>query len=222
MRILCVSQPLVLVPLLENNQVFFQIIIALFQITIAILTLSVGVISILIGVSGFIGKRRREAQVGFYVNLLVFLEGLSSLIKEYPNLLELLLPEKLRETPVPAQMPSERAKIVCPIFSKLCKDLISFLSTATNNIPPTANKPDDAGWAEWYLGILALTRFLYKGTVIGELCPYMSMYQYEQGCLEVAEKIIPKIQILIKKRLGIPSNSEANSIQDQTMKPRPS
>lgn len=162
----CIQTEIQIFPFLENNPVFFEIIFS-------ILTAVLGAITILIGIKNYIKDTQREAQFGFYINLLVLLERIDCLLKEYPQVTEFLFSPEARKKLFGVEMPEERAKIIIPIFTSLCEEFLNYVSTSSNNVPPAKKKSEE--WKLWYKNIIMLTDFFQKCKFIGtNLTPYVN------------------------------------------------
>lgn len=115
-------------PWLEENVVFFE---SLFSI----LTLILGGITIYFGIN-HIKNKQFEADFGFYINMLAYINRYNYFIENYPQITELLFSPKIRKEVFGTEMPKERAEIIAPRFANLCDEFLNFISNSTNNVPP--------------------------------------------------------------------------------------
>jgi hypothetical protein len=160
-----------LCPFLENNQVFFEIIIA-------VGSLLLGILAIIFGVKNIINDKQMDAQFGFYIHFLAFLERLKMLLNDYPDILQLFFDERTRKEIFKAQMPAERADIISPILSQLCNDIIEYFSKVDNIIPPYKKNSNE--WKEWYKDLLIIINFLYTGKMMmNKIYLYTSKDKYD-------------------------------------------
>ena len=184
-------------PVLEANQVFFEILIALS-------TLFLGALTIFISIIIYRKQKQIEAQFGFYMNILVFLERLNTFLSKYSEIFQLFFDERTRGELFEYPMINKRAAIVSPTFINLCGEFIEYLST-TGNIVPPVKICTDYNRTKWYKDILTLTRFLHKGNMIDKLFVYTSKEQYDEYNKEADDfkNAIKRIHESICKRLKL-------------------
>lgn len=196
---------------MEENPVMFETIFA-------IITTIMGVLSIIVSVGNYIKNKQREAQFGFYINLLVYLRNLNYFLTQFPELIDLLIDEKAREDKDAIALVLPRLKSIKPSFVSLCDSFLKFISNAQNNIPPK-NKPKDPEWGAWYKNMLDLSQFLQKCCLISDnLTLYFSKqeatkFKQETKALKtIIEDMENKISSVLKIKKDALIKSDSNDV----------
>jgi hypothetical protein len=199
---MCLSRNVMWFPVLEDNPVFFEIVIAL-------TTLLLSAITIIISINIYHKQKRIEAQFGFYMNILVFLERLNLMISRHKEIFQLFFDEETRKKKFVCQIIRQRSDIIVPKFKNFCKEFLEYLSETDNNVPPVKTcilrRCVTYNRQKWYKDILTLTRFLHNVNMLGELFFYTSEDQYEEYVVEVKKfkEAITRIRQSICERLKL-------------------
>lgn len=180
------------VPFLESNPVFFEALLS-------VISVIVGVWAIVFGIRNLVKEKQDDARFGFYINLLALLKRSKQLLDDYPAIPELLWRPDLRQKVFSREMSKECEEIIAPIFLSLCGEVLTYITTSQNNIPP-CKKKDKSKWNMWYANILTLCQFFEKCKFIHTgLFPYFDESDKESfekerksfiGAIEQMEKDI--------------------------------
>lgn len=130
---------------------------------VSLATFLLGVITVALSIR-YITNKRREAKYGFYSNLFAFIKRIQYFTDNelYSGITDYLCSSEMREEILKTRIPMDRATIVMPQFNSLCKEFVTFLSNAENNIPPRHygnNSRDREGWEKWYEDIFNIIVF---------------------------------------------------------------
>lgn len=139
---------------MESNPVFFETILTLLSIIIT-------VVGIVVSIEKYVKKKQQEAQFGFYINFIVYLRNLYFYLQKYPEVTDTLIQKDIRED---NSNTYSRIKAIQPNFEDLCKNFLSFISDAENNVPPNINQTSECG--QWNENIVSLSDFLLKCSFI--------------------------------------------------------
>lgn len=159
----------------------------------AIVTMLLGVVTIILGLN-YISKKRQNARFGFYINLFVFIQQFHLIIKEYPEVTDYLVEERIRNVFSNTKVTAQRSEKVLEVFMSLCEDFIKFISTAENNVVPKHSEKsgltEEEEWEQWYKSISTIVKFSHQCKLLKNgIVPYFSddqlpIYQKERIALE--------------------------------------
>ncbi|MBO5934092.1 MAG: hypothetical protein J6Q94_01250 [Clostridia bacterium] len=163
-----------------------------------------GVITIIIG-ANYIKAKRNDAKFGFYINIYIYMIRLQKFLKEYPRICQNLFTSNVRNELFVAQFSHKNIETM---FTSLCSEVLQYISTASNNIPPQGKRKSPE-WSEWYCDMNNLTFFLQQCAFIDKgITPYTDpsdKEDYEQlinNANKAIERIINKLsaELQIKEK----------------------
>lgn len=131
----------------------------------AIPTLILGVVSLVFG--SYIFQIRKDAKYGFYVNLYVYVKRFKFYLEnsEFEGITDYLCSGKIRTDILKTAITDSNKDVILPTFTSLCKEFITFISHADNNIPPFSIKTfykRKKLQKEWYNNLITITEFVQK------------------------------------------------------------